>query len=172
MVMELLPQGLGVLSRAGSPSTATVVLYTLHNLLEIFCCLWRPCCYKPFTLDMSRDKFLTELTLLPCKCALLNSSFRVCRIAGRLRGITSFSDMVFGVLREVQRINLVIQLRYVLSKLLPATPIEVLLAVVHSPLRKDDDDQHMTEAVLRGYARLADIEAADSEAKVSSEHCI
>lgn len=97
-------------------------------------------------------------------------SFPVCWLAGRLRGITSFSDMVFGVLREVQRVNLVIQLRYVLSKLLPATPIEVLLAVVHSPPRKDDDEQHMTEAVLRGYDCLANIKAADTEAKVSSEH--
>ncbi len=75
--------------------------------------------------------------------------------------------MVFGVLREVQRVNLVIQLRHVLSKLLPATPIDVLLAVVHSPPRKDDDEQQMTEAVLRGYARLANVKAADTEAKVS-----
>ena len=75
--------------------------------------------------------------------------------------------MVHGVLREVQRVRLIIQLRYALSKILPDVPRGVLEAVVDPPVRTDvSDDRQMSEALERGYAALADMQAADAEAKV------
>lgn len=73
--------------------------------------------------------------------------------------------MAVRVICEEARKCQILQLRKVLSKLLPSTPMDVLRAVVHEPLSKNKQRQR-TDAAKRGHAALT---AGSSKAGVREQ---